>query len=193
MTNAKTPVNIYTDGACSGNQHDENVGGWGAILKYGRHTKELRGGERNTTNNRMEMYALIAALAALNRDGQLVNVFSDSSYLTQCLRDKWYVKWGRNGWRTSAKSPVENRDLWERLISFLPKHEFRFYHIKGHVNPDEKREKLQSLYDKFLANNEAAVRALGAFSCEDFLYAIRMNNRADALANEGIAEIRAAE
>ncbi|MDR1028746.1 MAG: ribonuclease HI [Clostridiales Family XIII bacterium] len=184
---SKKPVNIHTDGACAGNQHETNFGGWGAILEYGAHIKELHGGERDTTNNRMEMMALIAALSALNKDGQRINVFSDSAYLTRCLRDKWYVKWQRNGWLTSAKTPVENRDLWERLLAFLPKHDFRFYLVKGHINLESKRVNLGAVYDKFLSNNEEA------FSYEDFLRATRMNNRADALANVGISEIRPKE
>jgi ribonuclease HI len=184
----RKPVNIYTDGACAGNQQDRNFGGWGAILEYGKHIRELYGSEKDTTNNRMEMMALIAGLSALNRDGQRVNVFSDSAYLTNCLRDKWYIKWQRNSWLTSAKSPVENRDLWERLLAFLPRHDFRFYRVKGHVNPESTRVNLRAVYDKFLANN-----ADGVFSYEDFLYITRMNNRADALANIGISELRAEE
>ncbi|MDR2157379.1 MAG: ribonuclease HI [Clostridiales Family XIII bacterium] len=194
MANSKNiSVNIYTDGACAGNQSDRNFGGWGAILEYGKHVKELCGGEQDTTNNRMEMSALISALSALNQDGLRVNVFSDSSYLTNCLRDQWYVKWRRNGWLTSNKTPVENRDLWERLLSFLPKHDFRFYHVKGHVNLDGKRTDIPAAYGKFLAKNAGVLPDGDAFSYEDFLHITRMNNRADALANAGISEIRPAE
>ena len=119
-------VNIYTDGACSGNQNDENLGGWGAVLEYGEHEKALFGGERDTTNNRMEMKALIEALAALNREGLRIRVFSDSAYLMNCFREKWYEKWLRNNWITSSKTPVENRDLWEQLLPFLEKHTIEF-------------------------------------------------------------------
>ncbi|MDR1954175.1 MAG: ribonuclease HI [Clostridiales Family XIII bacterium] len=180
----KRPVNIYTDGACAGNQNKQNLGGWGAILEYGKHLKELYGGEKDTTNNRMEVMALIAALSALNKDKQQVNVFSDSSYLTNCLRNKWYAKWQRNGWQTSSKSPVENRDLWEQLLAFLPIHDFRFYHVKGHVDLDSKRTNISAIYEKFLANNGKS------FSYEEFIHITRMNNRADALANVGIDALR---
>ena len=86
-------INIYTDGACSGNQNDTNLGGWGALLEYGDHSKELFGGEENTTNNRMEMMALLNALKALKKTGQTISVFSDSSYLVNCPNEKWYENW----------------------------------------------------------------------------------------------------
>ena len=86
-------LRIYTDGACSGNQHETNVGGWGAVLEYGQTQKELWGGERNTTNNRMEMTALIEALSALKKTDQQIEVFSDSAYLMDCFRKKWYISW----------------------------------------------------------------------------------------------------
>lgn len=86
-------LRIYTDGACSGNQHDTNIGGWGAILEFGEVRKELWGGEVNTTNNKMEMTAVIEALSALKKDNQVIQVFSDSSYVMDCFRQKWYVSW----------------------------------------------------------------------------------------------------
>ncbi len=173
-------VNIYTDGACSGNQNDENLGGWGAVLEYGEHEKALFGGERNTTNNRMEMKALIEALAALNREGLRIRVFSDSAYLMNCFREKWYEKWLRNNWITSSKTPVENRDLWEQLLPFLEKHTIVFYRVKGHVNLHSKSTNLDSIYKKFVEWNGPE------FDYDDFLYVTEMNNRADALANKGI-------
>jgi ribonuclease HI len=188
MTQSKKKIlNIYTDGACSGNQNDRNLGGWGAILEYGEHIKELHGGEKDTTNNRMEMTALIAALSAVNKNGQRINVFSDSAYLTHCLRDRWYAKWQQNGWKTTAKSPVENRDLWEQLLAFLPVHDFGFFLVKGHINIESTRIDLSKVYEKFLANNARA------FSYEDFLHITRMNNRADALAGVGISELQPSE
>ena len=105
-------LKIYTDGACSGNQNKENVGGWGAILEYGSHQKELYGGEINTTNNRMEMTALLKALEAVKLEGQKIWVFSDSAYLMDCFRKKWYENWQKNGWKTAGKKAVENQDLW---------------------------------------------------------------------------------
>ena len=108
-------LRIYTDGGCSGNQNDENLGGWGAILEFGQAVKEIYGSEKNTTNNRMEMTALLEAFRAIKKEDQDIHVFSDSSYLMECFREKWYEKWIRNGWKTSSKKPVENRELWEAL------------------------------------------------------------------------------
>ncbi|MDR0852004.1 MAG: ribonuclease HI [Clostridiales Family XIII bacterium] len=176
------PVNIYTDGACSGNQYASNTGGWGGVLEYGKHKKEIHGGEINTTNNRMEMMALIAALSELKRSGQFIRVFSDSSYLMNCFRAKWYEKWQKNGWLNSKKEPVENRDLWEKLLPFLQEHDFRFYLVKGHLPLKGEGTALNTAYAKFKAHNG------DGFSYEEFLYVVQMNNRADELANIGITE-----
>lgn len=173
-------INIYTDGACSGNQNESNVGGWGVILEYGEHQKELFGGEKNTTNNRMEMLALLNGLISINKDNQNINVFSDSSYLMNCFREKWYINWYRNNWKTSKKTDVENRDLWESLLSFINKHNINFYRVKGHVNISSKNTNLNILYEKFIDWNGQS------FSMDDFLYITKMNNRADELANNGI-------
>ena len=128
-------IRIYTDGGCSGNQSRENFGGWGAILEYGGRQKELYGGACNTTNNRMEMTALLNALNALKKENLSLEIFSDSAYLMNCFREKWYETWQKNGWITSGKKPVENKELWEQLIAHLTKHySFSFYRVKGHVN-----------------------------------------------------------
>lgn len=177
-------LKIYTDGACSGNQNEENIGGWGAILEYGEHQKELFGGEINTTNNRMELTALIEALAALKKEKQLIEVYSDSSYVMNCFREKWYEGWLRNNWKTSGKKPVENRDLWERLLNLIQGHSISFYRVKGHVNLNSKTTNFDALYKKFVEANGSR------FTFEDFKYITEKNNRADALANEGIAQIR---
>lgn len=176
-------VNIYTDGACSGNQNDKNIGGWGAVLEYGEHEKSLCGGERNTTNNRMEMMALISALEALNKEGLNIRVFSDSAYLMNCFREKWYEKWLLNNWMTANKSPVENQDLWEKLLCYLNKHQLEFYRVKGHVNLKSKKVNLAPIYTKFQEWNGSS------FDFDDFLYVTEMNNRADALANQGIQNL----
>lgn len=176
-------VNIYTDGACSGNQNETNTGGWGAVLEYGEHKKELYGGERNTTNNRMEMQALLNAFQALNKDNLCIRVFSDSSYLMNCFREKWYVNWYRNSWKTSKRTDVENRDLWEALFTFINRHTIEFYRVKGHVNLDSKSTKVGPLYEKFVEWNGSS------FTLDDFFYVTRMNNRADELANMGIASV----
>jgi ribonuclease HI len=178
-------IQIYTDGGCSGNQSDENIGGWGAILEYGEHKKELHGGEVNTTNNRMEMKALIAALSALKKEGLELEVFSDSSYLMNCFREKWYVSWRRNGWKNSKKEPVENRELWEELLELVEKQgKVEFFRVKGHVNLKSKSTNFDSLYEKFVEWNGAR------FTFEDFKYVTEMNNRADELANIAMDELR---
>ena len=180
-------LNIYTDGACSGNQNETNIGGWGAILEYGTHQKELYGGEPNTTNNRMEMMALLSALRALKKEGQTIRVFSDSSYLMNCFREKWYENWRKNQWKTSKKTDVENKDLWQGLLCEVEKHRISFYRVKGHINLQSKSTKIEPLYEKFLEWNGKE------FTKEEFLYVVEKNNRADALANMGIDEIRDAQ
>jgi len=178
-------VRIYTDGGCSGNQSDENIGGWGAILEYGEHIKELYGGTINTTNNRMEMTALISAFNALKKEGLVIEVFSDSSYLMDCFRKKWYVSWQKNGWKNAQKKPVENKDLWEQLLVHLDKHaRIDFYRVKGHVNLNSKVTNFEVLYEKFVEWNG------NGFSYEDFEHVTKMNNRADELANVAMDELR---
>lgn len=180
-----TLLRIYTDGACSGNQSEENIGGWGAVLEYGDYRRELYGGQANTTNNRMEMTALLSAFNALKKEGQSIEIFSDSSYLMNCFREKWYEKWQQNGWQTAGKKPVENQDLWEELISHLTRHKsISFYRVKGHVNTKSKKIDFDLLYEKFCQWNGAS------FTFDDFIYITEMNNRADALANMGVSEVR---
>lgn len=176
-------LRIYTDGGCAGNQNAVNLGGWGAILEYGSAMKELHGSEKNTTNNRMEMTALLAAFRAIKKENQNIEVFSDSSYLMDCFRKKWYVKWRRNGWQTSQKKPVENQDLWEQLLPFIEIHSISFYRVKGHVDIAKSTE-LKRLYKKFCGWNG------DHFTYDDFIYITDKNNRADELANIGIDEIR---
>jgi len=177
-------IDIHTDGACAGNQFEANAGGWGAILEYGGRAKELHGGTLNTTNNRMELTALIAGLGSLTKEGYQVRVFSDSSYLTNCLRNRWYERWRDNGWRTQTRKPVENRDLWEAIIGYLPSYDFRFYLVKGHVSPAAADATLRKYYEKFKSNNG------DGFSFDEFRHIVSCNNRADELANIGICEVR---
>ncbi len=176
-------VQIHTDGACSGNQYKENIGGWGAILKYQQHEKELWGGEKNTTNNRMEMTALLAAFNALKKQGLTIEVFSDSSYLMDCFRKKWYVNWQKNGWKTSQKKPVENQDLWQQLLPYLEVHKITFYRVKGHVNLHHPATNVDDHYAKFKKWNGSNM------TMDTFVLATEMNNRADALANKGMASL----
>jgi ribonuclease HI len=121
-------VTIHTDGACSGNP---GPGGWGAILTFGDHRKELMGGEPHTTNNRMELTAAISALEALKRTCA-VDLHTDSEYVKNGIT-KWIKSWKRNGWRTADKKPVKNVDLWKRLDEALKEHQVRWHWVKGHA------------------------------------------------------------
>ncbi len=123
---------IYTDGACSGNQFKENSGGWGAVLISGSNRKEIYGGEKNTTNNRMELTACIKALHAVKQKEFKIILYSDSSYIVNCLNNKWYIKWEKNGWKNSKKEPVENKDLWEKLLQLSRELNVEFIKVKGH-------------------------------------------------------------
>ncbi|KHL16352.1 UNVERIFIED_CONTAM: ribonuclease H [Mumia flava] len=120
-------VTIHTDGACLGNP---GPGGWGAVLRSGDHVKELHGGDPATTNNRMELMAAIAALEALTRPAE-VDLHTDSSYVRNGILS-WLAGWKANGWRTSAKKPVKNEDLWRRLDEAAARHEVRWHWVKGH-------------------------------------------------------------
>jgi ribonuclease HI len=121
-------VDIYTDGACRGNP---GRGGWGAILVYGGVEKELSGGERETTNNRMELTAVISALSAL-RERCEVTLTSDSKYVIDAITQGWAVSWRQRGWRRADKSPALNADLWEVLLGLLEQHEVSFVWVRGH-------------------------------------------------------------
>ena len=121
-------VDIYTDGACRGNP---GRGGWGAILVYGGKEKELSGGEKQTTNNRMELMAAIRALEALKEPCD-VTLTSDSKYLTDAINQGWLESWKQKGWRKADKSPVLNVELWERIDALLQVHQVRFVWVHGH-------------------------------------------------------------
>lgn len=123
-------VEIYTDGACSGNP---GKGGWCAILLYGGREKVLAGGDPDTTNNRMEVYAAIAGLTAL-KERCAVTLYSDSAYLVNAIEQGWLNGWRRNGWVTSGKQAVKNKDLWERLYELLREHDVSFVKVKGHAD-----------------------------------------------------------
>lgn len=123
-------VEIYTDGACSGNP---GKGGWCAILMYGGNEKVLSGGDADTTNNRMEVYAAIMGLAAL-KEKCAVKLYSDSAYLVNAVTKGWLKGWINNGWRSSDKQPVKNRELWENLSELLGMHEVEFIKVKGHAD-----------------------------------------------------------
>jgi ribonuclease HI len=128
MSGSRPAVVVYTDGACSGNP---GPGGWGAILISGAHRKELSGGEAGTTNNRMELLAAISALEALKAPSR-VELHTDSKYVQDGI-GKWIHGWKKNGWRTAAKTPVKNAELWQRLDAARNRHEVDWRWVKGHA------------------------------------------------------------
>jgi ribonuclease HI len=136
---AKSSVEIYTDGACSGNP---GPGGWGALLRFGATEKELSGGEKDTTNNRMEMTAVIKALEALSRSCA-VTVYTDSKYVMDGVT-QWLAGWKARGWKTADKKPVKNQDLWERIDALTAKHDVTFVWVKGH-NGHAENERVDEL------------------------------------------------
>ena len=128
-------VEIHTDGACKGNP---GPGGWGAVLRFGAHVKELHGGEAGTTNNRMELTAVIRALEALTRPCR-VRLHTDSQYVQKGIT-VWIFDWKRRGWRTADKKPVKNVDLWQRLEAAIESHKVRWHWVKGHAgHPENER------------------------------------------------------
>lgn len=129
-------VEIFTDGACSGNP---GPGGWGAILRYNGVEKELSGGEKDTTNNRMELTAVISALKALKMPCEAV-VTTDSKYVYESITKGWVYSWQKNGWRKADKKPALNVDLWTELLDLLSKHQVTFNWVKGHnEHPENER------------------------------------------------------
>jgi ribonuclease HI len=133
---AEQVVDIYTDGACSGNP---GPGGWGALLRHGTREKEIYGGQATaTTNNRMELMATIRALESLTRPA-VVRVHTDSTYVRDGIT-KWLPRWKTNGWYTAGKQPVKNADLWQRLDAAAGRHQVRWHWVKGHAgHPDNER------------------------------------------------------
>ena len=123
-------VIIYTDGACSGNP---GPGGWGAILMYKSAKKEISGGMKNTTNNIMEITAVIEALKCLKVESD-VQVYSDSAYTVNAFKQGWIYKWMKNGWKTANKEPVKNKELWQELYDLTKKHKVEFIKVKGHAD-----------------------------------------------------------
>lgn len=177
-------IQIYTDGACSGNQYDENIGAYGAILQFGEHFKEINGNENNTTNNRMELLAIIKALELIKEPHVSIDIFSDSAYVVECFLKKWYVNWEKNGWKNSTKKPVENQDLWKLLLALVRSFaEVNFFRVKGHLTISKTTE-INKWYKKYTENMNSNC------TLEEFLYLVKMNNRADELANISMDEIR---
>jgi ribonuclease HI len=145
------PVVIYTDGACKGNP---GPGGWGALLQFGRREREIFGGESRTTNNRMELVAVIRALESLKRPAK-VEIYTDSQYVKNGI-ETWINAWKRNGWKTSDRKAVKNSDLWRELDQLAREHDISWHWVRGHADTEG-------------------------------------NQRADVLANKGVATLKAAE
>ncbi|MBN2281376.1 MAG: ribonuclease HI [Candidatus Marinimicrobia bacterium] len=130
-------ITIYTDGACSGNP---GPGGFGVVLKQGQYRKELSEGFKLTTNNRMELLAVIEGLEALKYENSEVKIYSDSKYIVDAINQDWAVKWRANGWKRNKKDMAKNPDLWTRLLDLLEKHQVEFIWVKGHAgNPENER------------------------------------------------------
>ena len=143
-------VYLYTDGACKGNP---GPGGWGVLMRYGRHEKELFGGEAQTTNNRMELSAVIEGLAALTRPCRVV-ICTDSQYVKNGM-EKWIHGWKRNGWKTAAKQPVKNAELWQRLNELAAQHQIEWQWVRGHTGHPE-NERADELANRGAAQAAAA-------------------------------------
>ena len=148
MSNStKKNVEVFTDGACSGNP---GPGGWGAILRYNGHERELYGGERDTTNNRMELLAAINALNTL-KEPCSVDLYTDSVYVRDGI-SRWIDGWKKNSWRTAAKKPVKNAELWQALDTARQRHEVRWHWVKGHAGHPE-NERCDELARKGVSEN----------------------------------------
>lgn len=177
-------IRIYTDGGCSGNQDTENTGGWGAVLTFGEHEKTLKGGALNTTNNIMELTAVLEGLKAVNGKHYPIEIYCDSAYVVNCFLEGWYHKWRLNGWKTSTKKPVENLALWQELIALVESFEtLRFYKVKGHV-PLKEMAHIEKWFNKYRADYPEST------TLEDFAKHLTYNHLADQLAGEAIAELK---
>lgn len=147
-------VNLFTDGACSGNP---GPGGWGAILRYGSFEKELSGGEMDTTNNRMELTAVIKGLEALKEPCKVL-LTTDSKYVADAIQNGWAKSWQKNGWKKADKKPALNPDLWEKLLSLLDIHDVDINWVKGHAgHPENERcdQLAVGFYKKLQENGNA--------------------------------------
>ena len=147
MTQDKT-VSLYTDGACKGNP---GKGGWGVLMRYGSHEKELFGGEAHTTNNRMELTAIIQGLAALKRPCAVV-IYTDSQYVKNGM-EQWIHGWKKNGWKTASKQPVKNEDLWQQLGRLAAQHQIQWQWVRGHAGHAE-NERADALANQGVASVE---------------------------------------
>ncbi len=177
-------IYLYCDGGCAGNQNDNNLGGWGTILKFKDVEKEMYGSAVNTTNNRMELTALLEGLKAIKKRHYPVTVFSDSAYIVNCFQQKWYLNWLKSGWKNSKKQPVENRDLWQQILDLVALHpNVNFYKVKGHLKSDDLNA-IKKWHSKFIADYQTNL------PFEVYQQAVNYNIRVDALANRAIDQLR---
>lgn len=148
-------VQIYTDGACRGNGREKTIGAYGIVFLYNDHKKEANEAFLNTTNNIMELTAVIKALSFLKEPCE-VELYSDSAYVVNAVNNKWIDKWMKNGWKNSAKEDVKNKELWVKLIHLINYHDVKFFKVKGHSNNEynNRCDKLANeAMDKLLSNN----------------------------------------
>lgn len=175
-------INIYTDGARQGKE--TVFGGWGVILEAPGMRKEFCGGVTPATNQQMELQAVIEGFQNIKVIGVDIKVFSDSAYVVNCFREKWYEKWERNGWIGSQKKPVENKAYWVQLLNFVKNHHsVTFFHLDGHINLNKPAE-VEEYYRKFNQRNDVN------FSLEEFVHIVENNNTCDKLAVQGVNDIR---
>lgn len=173
-----TLIEIFTDGACSNNQDKENSGGYGAVLLYEGIEKRISAGEKNTSNNRMELMAVIEALKKLKRKDISIRLYSDSAYIVNCINEKWYVNWRKNGWKTSAKEPVLNKELWGELLTLYESFkEIRIIKIKGHINYNNESS-LKAAYSKLKPEEKVGL------GLSEYKRLLSYNAIADKLATE---------
>jgi len=174
-------VEIFCDGACSGNGKEINAGGWGAVLIFQDISKEIYGGAPQTTNNIMELTAVIEGLKSLKSKDLIVTIYSDSAYVVNCFQQGWYHKWLLNGWKNSKKEPVENKLLWQELIHLVESfYSLNFYKVKGHLDLD-KPSQVKKWYENFNKTNQLNI------SLDEYLRISKLNHLADQLANTGMA------
>ncbi len=169
-------IKIYTDGGCRGNQSTENIGAYAFVIEEGENIVESGESYDNTTNNIMELTAVLRALEQVEDKDAIVSVYSDSAYVVNCFRDKWYINWEKNNFKNSKKQEVENKELWIELLKEVRKFkDITFYKIKGHLNTNKSAE-VNKWFKKFTTQKE--------ISLEEFIHIVKMNHRADELLNE---------
>lgn len=185
--NSKNKIYIATDGACSGNGKDVSPGGYGAVLLYGEHKKEISGGLPKTTNNEMELTAVVEALSAIKKDLPVV-VYCDSAYVVNCINEGWYKKWYVNGWRSSKKEPVANKKIWQQLLfQYERLTNAEFIKVKGHLDLSD-----DAAIKKWLNKlNQVSQKSGGRkISESEYLMALELNARADELAVLAMAQYK---